>query len=67
MFISDATDGRKELTEILKVVNKDLTEQTKACLNSSSSIRLKTIIICLIGLCIIAIITLMTKYFNEIL
>jgi len=64
MFISDATDGRKELIETLKVANKDMTEQTKACLNSPTTIRLKSIIICFIGLCIIALITLLTKYYN---
>lgn len=67
MFISDATDGRKELIKILKDINKDLTEQTKACLNSSSSIRLRPFIICLIGLCIIVIITLLIKSFDKIL
>ena len=67
MFISDATDGRKELIKILKDINKDLTEQTKACLNSSSSIRLKPFIICLIGLCIIVLITFLIKSFDKIL
>lgn len=63
MFISDATDGKKELIETLKVINQNMTEQTKACLNSSS-VRQKPIIICLIALCIVALITLLAKYFN---